>query len=134
MDIERIKQKRRKSVQDQNAISKHSILTCAQNWLEGEELPKPIEVYLCQKGFNRQNSLLVEYHGGPAYCQMSYSGVLITNEEKFIGFEFDLNVRETNIEHIEQFGPIEIECSAHVKGTGKSFGCLSKEVLNEIGN
>ena len=134
MNIEHIKRKRQKSVQDQNAISKDSILACAKRWLEGEELPKPIEVFLHQKGLNRQNSLLVEYYGGPARYQMLYSGVLITNEEKFIGFEFDLNVRETNIEHIEQFGSIEIESSAHVKGTGKSFGCLSKEVLHEIGN
>ena len=134
MNIEYIKRKRQKSVQDQNAISKHSILNCAQRWIDGEELPKPIEDFLHQKGFNRKNSLLVEYHGGPAQYQMSYSGVLITNEEKFIGFEFDLNVRETNIEHIEQFGLIEVECSAHVKGTGKSFGCLSKEVLHEIRN
>ena len=134
MDIEHIKRKRKKSVQDQNAISKHAILTCAQRWLNGEELPKPIENFLYKNGLNRQNSLLVEYHGGPAKYQMSYSGVLITNEEKFIGFEFDLNVRETNIEHIEQFGPVELETSAHLKGTGKSFGCLSIEVLNEVGN
>lgn len=104
MNIERIKRKRQKSVQDQNAVSKHSILTRAQSWLDGEELPKPIEEFLHEKGFNRQNSLLVEYHGGPARYQMSYSGILITNEEEFIGFEFDLNVRETNIENIEQFG------------------------------
>ena len=134
MDIEKIKLKRQKSVQDQNAISKYEIFSCAKNWQEGEELPKPIEIYLNQSGYNRQNSLLVEYHGGPAQLQMSYSGVLITDEEEFIGFEFDLNVRETKIEHIEQFGPIEVECSAHLKGTGKSFGCLSKEVLHEIGN
>ena len=134
MSIEQVKRKQQKSVQDQNAISKHSILTCAKGWLEGEELPKPIEEFLDDKGFNRKNSLLVEYHGGPARYQMLYSGILITNEEKFIGFEFDLNVRETNIEVVEQFGPIDIETSAHVKGTGKSFGCLSIEVLHEIGN
>ena len=134
MNIEHIKRKRQKSVQDQNAILKHSISTCAQRWLEGEELPTPIEEFLNLKGINRKNSLLVEYHGGPARYQMSYSGVLITNEENFIGFEFDLDVRETNIEHIEKFGSIEINSSARVKGTGKSFGYLSKEVLHEIRN
>lgn len=132
MDIEYVKRKRQKSVQDQNAVSKHSILTCARSWLEGKKLPEPIEKYLYAKGFDRQNSLLVEYHGGPAQFQMSYSGLLLTNEEVFIGFEFDLDVRETNIEHVEQFGSVEIDCSAHVKGTGKSIGCLSKEVLHEL--
>ena len=134
MDIERIKRKRQKSVQDQNAISKHYIFTCAKKWLEGDELHKPIEDFLHQKGLNRQNSLLVQYYDGPALYQMTYSGILITNQEKFIGFEFDLDIDETNIENVVQFGQIEIESSAHVKGTGKSFGCLSKEVLHEIRN
>ncbi|GAA6137044.1 hypothetical protein NBRC116583_07910 [Arenicella sp. 4NH20-0111] len=132
MDIEYLKRKRQKSVQQQNAVLKHKISCCAENWLNGEKLPKPIEKYLNEKGINRDNALLIEYHGGPAQYQMSYSGILITNDEDFIGFEFDLNVRETNIEYVENFGKVSIETSCHLHGVGKSFGCLSKEVLHEI--
>jgi len=132
MDIEQLQRKKRKSVQDQNAILKYEILCCAKRWLEGEKLPKPIEVFLSDKGITRDNALLVEYHGGPALYQMTYSGLLITNKEEFVEFEFDLNVPETNIEYVESFGKTTIETSCHLHGVGKSFGCLSKEVLHEI--
>lgn len=132
MDIEQLQRKRRKSVQDQNTILKHEILCCAKNWLEGEKLPEPIEGFLSEKGITRDNALLVEYHGGPARYQMTYSGLFITDNEEFIEFELDLNVRETNIECVESFGKTTIETSCHLHGVGKSFGCLSKEVLHEI--
>lgn len=132
MDIEYLKRKRQRSVQQQNAVLKHEITCCAENWVNGKKLPNPIEEYLIEKGVNRDNSLLIEYHGGPAQYQMSYSGLLIRNNEEFIEFEFDLNVPETNIEHAESFGKISIETSCHLHGVGKSFGCLSKEVLHEI--
>jgi hypothetical protein len=132
MDIKYLKSKRQKSVQQQNAVLKHDIACCVENWLNGNKLPKPIEKYLIENGITRENALLVEYNGGPAQYQMSYSGLLITNDEEFIEFEFDLNVLETNIEHTESYGKVSIETSCHLHGVGKSFGCLSKEVLHEI--
>ena len=134
MDIEHIKRKRQKSVQDQNAISKHKIFICARNWLEGEKLPKPIEIYFSKRHINRENSLLVSYFKGSPLLQMDYSGLLLTNNEVFIDFEFELDKNEKKIEHIETFRSVELEVSAHLKGTGKSFGCLCLEVLHEIRN
>ena len=134
MDIERIKRKRTKSVQDQNAISKHQIISVANWWKAGNKLPEPIERMAAESGITRDTSILIEQHSGPICCEHSYSGCFLNKKYEFWSYQVDLNDKETKIEYLEQWLKVDIEVNKHKKGTGKSFGYLCTEVLNEIEN
>lgn len=131
MDIDHLRRKRQKSVQQQNALLKYDIQRCVGRWLSDEKLPIPIEDYIAEQGYSRQNALLVRYHEGDPRLQMSHQGLLLTNEQVFIDFEFDLDFAQNSIEQVLQFGVTDIEVNAHLKGRGKSFGHLCIEVLQE---
>ena len=134
MDIETLKRKRKKSVQDQNAISKHQILTAVQWWANGNKLPKLIESMAEKEGISRRSAILVEATSGPVCCEHSYSGCFLSNNREFWSYNLDLNADETEIEHLKHWGKVDIEVNQYQKGTGKSFGFLCIEILNEIEN
>jgi hypothetical protein len=134
MDIELLKRKRTKSVQDQNAISKYQIMSVANWWNAGNRLPEPIESMIANSGITRESAVLVEEHSGPECCAHSYSGCFLTMKNEFWSYEVDLNHQETEIEYLEQWLKIDVEVNQHQKGTGKSFGYLCTEVLSEIEN
>lgn len=131
MDIEKLKRKRVKSVQDQNAITKASITSLANWWKSGNKLPDPIEKLAEQSGINRSTAILVDESSGPICCEYSYTGCFLTNDGDFWSYEVDLNDKETEIDHIEEWGIIDVEVNPHKKGTGKSWGYLCTEVLEE---
>ena len=132
MNIERIQGKRQKSVQDQNAISKHAILQTVDWWKSGNKLPDLIEQMALNEGISRETAILVEEGSGPICCEHSYYGTFLTHTKEFWFYSLDLNDQETEIEYMEEWGKKDINTSPHNKGTGKSFGALSLEVLSEI--
>lgn len=134
MDIELLKRKRTKSVQDQNAISKHQIQAVVKWWYSGNRLPEPIEKLVSESGLSRETAILVEEHSGPICCEHSYSGLFLTKENVFWSYEVDLNGKETEIEYLGHWEKTDIEVNQHQKGTGKSFGFLCTEILNETEN
>lgn len=132
MGIEKLKRKRVKSVQDQNAITKAEIMAVAEWWKSGNSLPEPIEKLAAKSNINRSSAILVCEYSGLICCEHSYSGCFLTKDGDFWSYEVDLNDKETEIDHIEEWGISNVEVNPHKKGTGKSWGYLCKETLKEF--
>ena len=131
MDIEALQKKRQKNVQEQNAIERDRIRRVAL-WWRGNALPKPIEELAAQQGINRETAVLVEGGDHSTHWPHTYEGTFLTRSGEFWRYEIELDGEEKKIVEIEQWAQVPMEVNAHKRGTGKSFGHLCHEVLDEL--
>jgi hypothetical protein len=134
-DISIIKKKRQKSVQEQNALDKHSIKECAQRFRVSRDLPEALIECLEKQGIDTKSSILVWHDtmpfGGPTDA---YRGEWVTPEKRFYSYEIYLDSKNENVTEIDVWEEItdKVELNEHKPGTGKTSGWLCIEVLNEL--
>jgi hypothetical protein len=136
MDIDKLNKKRQLNVQEQNALEKQRIFQTAQSFRAGEPHVLWIGAALMQSGINPAQGILVRVSSTPcgggeqsAYAQW------ITSESLFYAIEATITMNTYQLISIERFENTssDTKISGHERGTGKSFGKLSLEVLNEFG-
>ena len=126
--------KRRLSVQEQNAKVRDRIRirNIATWWKEGNRLPEPIEALARDQDITRESAILVDAGEMPLCYPHHYFGRFLTDAGDSWRYEVELNEKEDAVEVLEEWSVSEVEVNAHRKGTGKSFGFLCTEVLDEI--
>ena len=126
---------RRKNVQEQNAVTKHFMHERALDFRNSPSKYIWLYKFLIEKGFDIQNGLLLSLNTcieeGPT---LECDAIWATYENRFYNISVVLKYGTQDIIEIEEFGDISdnIEFNAHKKGTGKSFGILALELLNEL--
>ena len=134
-DISRLKKKRRKNVQEQNAITKDEIYSFAQEFRENNRFPKALLECFKDYGINIDTAILTWHDrmpfGGPTWA---YRGNWLTEDYQFYSYEIYLDPKDKFVTEIEEFKNItsDVEVNERKAGIGKTGGWLSIEVLNEI--
>ncbi|WP_291727424.1 hypothetical protein [Bernardetia sp.] len=123
---------KRLNVQEQNNKTKSRILSEAKYWRKNG-IPQGLEYFLREKNIDSNTSIFLEYEQD--YEGISTDeGIIVTTENKFIRFSMDLNSDKTELIFLDRWEDItqRYEISAHKRGSGKTYGFLTLEVLQEL--
>ena len=134
-NIERLKNKKQKNVQEQNCLDRNTVLECSLNYRNKDPLPKALNYLFEAFGINLQKDALLWHDRMPCGgFTIPYRGSWLTREHRFIEYEVFLDPKDEAVVSIEEWNDItdSVEISAHSRGTGKTHGMLCIEVLNEI--
>ncbi|WP_144392103.1 hypothetical protein [Pleionea sediminis] len=135
MDIEKLKRKRQKNVQEQNALKKHYMRELAIDFRESPEEYIWLRNVLTQNSLDVNQGILISLSGcleqGPVE---ECSAVWISSDSRFYELIVILKYGTQEIDEIESVTEItdSIEINAHQRGTGKSFGQLAIELIREL--
>lgn len=128
MDIEKLKRKRQKNVQEQNALLKHGI---KQEAIANPIFYPVVKAFLRSKGINLRSAIIYDceanYPGMPTYF-----GRVATKDARFFEFEVDVSPDGTIVDSLWQETTHQIEVNPHKPGIGKTEGYLVLEVLKEV--
>ena len=130
--IKKLKSKRQLSVQEQNTLLKHSILTEALYW-RTNSIPSGLQVALKSEGVDTEKSIYFQYDQDlPGVC--SDQGVVLTQNGEFYKFEVDLNKDRTQLIEFSRWENITsgTEIAEHKPGIGATWGLLALQVLAEL--
>lgn len=132
MDVERLKRKRCKNVQEQNEILAHLIRQVAVFW-RTHSLPVALRELGVEKGIVWENSVILELEldgpGMPSVC-----GKLLSQSERFIEFELDTDDNHTKVVEVYEWADVTANqnLSMHNRGVGAAYGALAVNVLHEL--
>ncbi|WP_223788541.1 hypothetical protein [Marinicella meishanensis] len=132
MDIEKLKRKRQKNVQEQIILKKHQIHQESVYWRR-TGVAEPVRIILEDKGINPDTSIFIRYDiNFPGMA--SDSGIVLTADHEFFEFELDLNQARTQLMSIDWWQRIteDLEVTNHKPGTGSTKWYLATEVLDEL--
>ena len=121
----------KKNVQQQNADLSERIRDTALRWaFRCDWLPS----LLLARGLDPGDGILVELSQIPGQGGDHFYGVWLTSTKRFWRFEIQtpLDGGELVVDVFED-ATSEIVVSDHVPGTGRSFGALAIELLDEVG-
>jgi hypothetical protein len=123
---------RRRNVQQQNTIVENGIRRTASYWrLNG--VPEALKIVGLEHGISWSKSIVVDldidFPGMP-----SLSGLLLTQDEKFIDFEVDTDKSHARLKKVECWNDVSEEQNTnfHNRGIGAGRGALALKVLREL--
>ena len=134
MDIERLKRKRQKNVQEQNRLSKERLRSEAIYYRQHpESVPDALVRYAEQQDIDWGRSIIFNL-GINEPGDSTVFGQLLTQDQAFIEFDMDLTDDFQHITHLYQWQDITAEqnLSHHNRGTGIGNGALALAVLAEL--
>lgn len=118
------------NVQQQNAALRAEILAAARRGLRGE--PRWLSPLLSISGLDAAKGIVAKLETVPEQGGTYVSGIWVTPEHEFFRFEaFEGENSAPDPEPLEDITS-SVVVSNHLPGTGKSFGALAIEVLNEV--
>lgn len=136
MDLERIKRKRQKSVQEQAVLRREELRLTAQYYREHpEQIPQALRRYASEQGIDwcRSTLMYIDINEDGGYW---VSGTLLTQEKRFIAFDLSTNEDHSDLDgsghHTWNDVSTEIPVSRHLRGTGISNGAWALEIQAEI--
>lgn len=131
MDIDTLKKKRQKNVQEQNAIKKYRIYEESHYWKIN--VPTVLIDLLKTNGINTDLCIFINYEQDFPGISTD-EGIVLTVDGKFFKFEIDFNPDRTKLVEFYLWKDItaDTEIIISKKGTGATWGWLALEVLNEI--
>ncbi|MBI3728286.1 MAG: hypothetical protein HY254_08120 [Burkholderiales bacterium] len=131
-DIERLRKKRQRNVQEQNSLVEYGLRTEAIYWRE-HALPKALRDEGLARGVDWDNSIILDlvrdFPGMPRLY-----GLLLSQDETFISFEIDTDKLHENIIDVEEWS----DCSSmqnlntHNRGTGMGWGAQAILIRREL--
>lgn len=134
MDIERLKRKRQKNVQEQNQLSKERLRNEAIYYRQHlEAVPSALVRYAEQQGIDWGRTIIFGL-GINEPGTSTVFGRLVTQDQKFIEFDMDLTDDFQHITDLYQWQDITSEqnFSLHNRGTGIGKGALALAVQAEL--
>lgn len=135
MDIERLYSKRQLNVQQQNALAKQAIIDCAVAYRKQDPHLTWVRSALLEHGVDTEKGILTEASSLPCGGgeETAYA-TWLTWDRQFLFIDATISLDTHTLITVESFENVtdKTSTSSHNKGTGKSFGCLSLEVLEEL--
>lgn len=136
MDIERVRRKRQKNVQEQTLLRREALLRTATFYRTNpDRIPLALRQYALGQAIDWDRSIFLELN--PNTCGGYWvSGVLLTQEHRFI--EFDLPTNEDHSALDDSAKVIWLDVSArtsvsrHLRGTGVSEGALALDIQSAL--
>lgn len=126
---------KQKNVQTQNVEERTRIRNNALFFRNQCDLPRALLDCFEALGIDLKRDILTANDrmpfGGPTW---SYRGVWLTEQLQFINFVIFLDEKDEYVDEIDTWENVtdHIEVNAHQRGTGKSSGWLSIDVLKEL--
>lgn len=134
-DIEFLKKKRQVNVQEQNSLTKHTIMQFAVDFRKSRNLPEALIKFFEENGIDTNLSILT-WHDTMSFggSTEAYRGEWLTQDKQFYSYEITLDPNDEFIDDVLQWENItdEVDLNQHSKGIGKTSGWLCIEVLNEL--
>ena len=125
---------RQLNVRQQNALTTEDMLDAATLFERGDRRVSWLEAALRARNENSGSGLLVDFSSVPDQGGGDWvSGTWLTDTRRFWEFEAVVATRageQVDVERLEDVTD-SVLASAHVPGTGKSFGALALEVLDQ---
>lgn len=134
MDIERLKRKRQKNVQEQNRLAKEHLRIEATYYRQHPEaVPYALVCYAERQGIDWCRTIVLDL-GINEPGTSTVFGRLLTQDRTFIEFDMDLTDDFQYITDLYQWQDITVKqnLSHHNRGTGIGDGALAIEVLIEL--
>ena len=121
------------NVAQQNAIVRRGIMNCASSYLEDPQSDPWLTSFLTTHGLDPAGGLPVRFGYRPYQGGDWFYVTWLTDAGHFWDIEVLVPYDGSELE-VFAFEDITAttETSAHVRGTGKSFGCLALEVQAEL--
>jgi len=132
LDIARLLKKRQLNVQEQNALTAHSLKTCALYWRQ-RGLPPALREAGATRGIDWARSILLslelDFPGMP-----SLYGELIDQGGRFIEFELESDPQHGQCLSVEQWhdSTQQQDFARHAKGIGMGRGAIAREVWRTL--
>jgi hypothetical protein len=125
-----------RSVQQQNALQKCSILSLARQFRSAEPRLQWIAAVLQQYGFDPEHGILA--CAGAVPCggnHQSAQAIWVSASRRFVSIEATIAFDDDALVSVEAVEDItdSTVVSMHERGTGRTFGWLALEVLEELG-
>jgi len=126
---------KQKNVQAQNAETKGRIKDCALEFRANQSMPRALLDCFEAQGIDLRKDILTWHDrmsfGGPTEA---YRGNWLTEKLRFFDYEIYLDARDEYVTEIDIWEDIteQVDVNERNRGTGKSGGWLSIEVLNEL--
>ncbi|WP_154724489.1 hypothetical protein [Thiothrix nivea] len=123
-----------KNTDKQNGTLSKEIKDCALFTLFSGAAPQWLIDLITSNGFSFDSGILIRLTSIPEQEGDYFSGLWLTNSHEFWQFSVIVNRTDKTLIGVDSFNNITstVVISAHTKGTGKSFGYLAIEVLDEL--
>ncbi|WP_271103452.1 hypothetical protein [Pseudomonas tohonis] len=136
MDLERIRRKRQKNVQEQSLLRREGLRLTAEYYRnQPDELPRVLLHHPQAQGIDWNRAIMVNLDI-EQYGSHSVSGVLLTQDCRFIEFDLDTNedYSELDVEGRNLWHDVteNTSTSRHHRGTGISDGAWALEVQRQL--
>lgn len=120
-----------RSVAQQNEATLAEIKRVAGLLSSGSAVVSWLPDLLAQQGLSSNDGLLVELHSVPEQAGEQFFGTWLSSGEEFWDFSIVVSRRSGALLEVEEFRNItqSTVVSAHVPGTGKSFGYLALQAF-----
>jgi hypothetical protein len=132
MDTNRLLKKRQLNVQEQNAITEHSLRKTALYWRKNG-VPEAMVVLGKARNIDWDSSIIlkleIDFPGMPRLF-----GLLLSQNERFVRFEVDTDEQHRLPVEIEAWDDVTDEQNVleHNQGIGAGYGALALKVLREL--
>jgi hypothetical protein len=122
-----------RSVSRQNAETLAEIRRTAEDFATGTAVALWLHGVLQSHGLNAQEGILVRLNPLPEQGGTLYKGLWLSKGQEFWEFSVLVPTGSKRFAEVESFVNVTqaVAVSAHVPGTGKSFGYLAHEILRE---
>ncbi len=135
MHVARLRRKKRRNVQEQNAVLKDAIVQCASRFRKSIEHYGWLVGIFNEKGLDSQSGMLVELRCIPDQEGDLWIGRWLTADARFLHFEVMRSRQSGRVIDVETWEDItaSLPVTERSPGTGKSFAYLALEALREQG-
>lgn len=122
-----------RNVQQQNESTKAEVRHAAEAFRRGARRLAWLGDYLQSQGIDPESGVLTRLTTTPDQAGDLVGGIWVTKKYKFWEFDALLDRYSRRLIKVEKFENVTglMTIDGHLKGIGKSFGCLAVEVLHE---
>ncbi|UQY34331.1 hypothetical protein K8U54_21900 [Pseudomonas fulva] len=138
MDIERVRRKRQKNVQEQTLLRREALLRTATFYRNNpDRIPLALRQYARGQAIDWDRSIFMELNPN-IYGGYWVSGMLLTQEHRFIEFDLPTNEDHSALDGSAKVIWLDVSArictSRHLRGTGISEGALALEIQAALNN
>ena len=130
--IKRLKKKRQRNVQEQNALQEYGIKSEALYW-RAHALPKALIDAGRERGIDWDLNIILDLNIDCIWLP-PLSGALLSQTDQFISFEIDTDAQHQNILAVEEWSDVTHRQNLHMhnRGTGVGYGAMAMKIRQEI--
>lgn len=135
MDIDKLKKKRQLNVQEQNALGRNDMKQCALAYRQANKFRIWVRFALQSGGLNPDDGVLLFSTTVPCGGNKEYvRAYWLTSDKRFYEIEATTVLGSLMFVSLDSLEDVtdRTTIDPHLRGKGKSFGCLAIEVLEDL--